>query len=69
MEAALHHHTGSYALTPMQPYYNYFKPQKGNSHLLFSLRVQRGIPRESACSLVRSEVGMHTMSFSSPDFN
>ena len=38
-------------------------------HLLFSLRVQRGMPRLSACSLVLSEVGMQTMSFSSPDFN
>jgi hypothetical protein len=39
------------------------------AHLLLSLSVTSGMPRERACSLVRSEVGMHTMSLSSPDFN
>lgn len=38
-------------------------------YLLLSLSVTSGIPRERACSLVRSEVGMHTMSLSSPDFS
>lgn len=38
-------------------------------YLLLSLSVTSGMPRERACSLVRSEVGMHTMSLSSPDFN
>jgi hypothetical protein len=39
------------------------------AYLLLSLSVTSGMPRERACSLVRSEVGMHTMSLSSPDFN
>merc|ERR1719203_2443846 len=42
-------------------------PSIATSNLECVSNVTNGMPNSSACSFVRTDVGMHTMSFNSPD--